>query len=73
MGAVNMHAVAGIKWLAGKLARRAKDARQAEAYIRKLSPDGYPYAQRLADVHARAAEVYEAELRALGFDMGDTP
>jgi len=51
--------VARLKWLGGRLERRARDARQAEADARRLSPDGYPHAERLAAVHAEAAAVYE--------------
>ena len=51
--------IAGLKWLGGRLERRARDARQAEADARRLSPDGYPHAERLAAVHAEAAAVYE--------------
>ena len=36
--------IAGLKWLGGRLERRARDARQAEADARRLSPDGYPHA-----------------------------
>jgi len=50
--------VAGLKWLGGRLERRARDARQAEADARRLSPEGYPHAERLAAVHAEAAAVY---------------
>lgn len=48
-----------LEWLARCLANRARDARQAEAYARRLHPGGYPHARRLAYVHGRAAEVYE--------------
>lgn len=51
--------IAGLKWLGGRLERRAKDARQAETAIRTMDPKGYPHAQRLANVHAKAAEIYE--------------
>jgi hypothetical protein len=46
-------------WLRERLERRAKDARQAEEYARRMHSGGYPDAQYLADVHARVAAIYE--------------
>ena len=51
--------IARLKWLGGRLDRRAKDARQAEQNALRLNPEGYPHAARLAAVHAEAAAVYE--------------
>lgn len=53
---------ARLKWLGGRLARRAIDARQAEEYTRRLHAAAYPYAERLANIHAAAARLYEEAL-----------
>ena len=57
-----MTMITRLHWLEGRLESRAKDARQAEQNARGFDPNSYPASQRLADVHATAAAVYERAL-----------
>jgi len=52
-------------WYRAKLSGRARDARQAEEAARRLFGAGYPHSSRLANIHARAALVYEQALAQL--------
>ena len=58
-------------WLRGRLERRAKDARQAQADMLRIWLNAYPDAQYLADVHAEAASVYERALTALNTESAE--
>lgn len=53
--------IAGLKWLGGRFAYKAKEARQAEKSARSLDTAIYPHSVRLADTYARIAEIYENE------------
>lgn len=68
----DMRDLQNLKWLEARLERRARDARQAETYTRAMHPGGYPQAQRLAEVHAEAAAVYERALTAVRKEFGDS-
>ena len=63
---------AKLKWLGGRLETRARDLRQAEQSARSFDPVGYPYAQRLADVHAHAAELYERAVEIVREELSET-
>jgi len=52
-------------WITQRLARHAAEVRQDEHTARIFDTNAYPNARRLAEVHARAAAVYEAALAEL--------
>jgi hypothetical protein len=57
---------AALAWVCGRLAARARDARQAEISVHGLHRvDRYEAALVLGEAHARAAEVYERALAEL--------
>lgn len=53
---------ARLKWLAGRLERRMKDALQAAGNVARLNPIAYPYAAELETTHRAVAELYGAHL-----------
>ena len=52
-------------WLRVRLRQRAKDARQAQKSVENLHGGGYPDAKYLAEIHGKAADIYEQALAAL--------
>lgn len=51
-----------LRWFIGRLDSRMRDASQAEESCKRMYPAGYPMAKTLAEIHAKAADIYFAAL-----------